>query len=196
MLALVSMCVLCGSGLCAQSRADSALVQMARAQVVFYDIPQVESLERPAIVRSRYNTVYPVSWQVRKASLTDDRASLQLFVIRLQGRAQKSQCHDTFYDRAAHRSICQGCEARYLQSVYFRTAKGRNALRIDMFRHTPSGDRYMCVYFVWLGSATMVSGVGSAPTERFAAGEDGSLGDPGDKYRVLFDAIVKNIDRR
>lgn len=183
-------------GLRAQSRIDTALVQMARAEVLFYDIPQVENLERPGIVRSRYNTVYPVSWQVRDASLTDGHAFLQLFVVRLQGREQKSRSLDTFYDRSAHRGICQGYAAQYLQSSYFRTAAGKNALRIDMFRPAPSGGEYLCVYFVSLGPGAMVSGTGRIPVRRIAAGDGASWGDPADKYRVLFDATVKNIDRR
>lgn len=184
------------AGLSAQSRVDTALVQMARAEVAFYDIPQVENLARPGIVRSRYNTVYPVSWQLRDATLTDGMASLQLFVVRLQGREQKSQSLDTFYDRSAHRGIAQGYGAQYLQSVYFRTAAGRDALRIDMFRQMPSGGEYLCVYFVRLGSAAMLSATGRIPVRQPAPRDDTSWGDPADKYRVLFDATVKNIDRR
>ena len=195
--ALIPACLLYAVCLSAQSRVDSALVQMARAQVAFYDIPQLEHLERPGIVRSRYNTVYPVSWQVADATLTDTQASVSLFVIRLANRQQKTQSLDTFYDRTLHRAICQQYQGRYLQSVYFRTAKGKNALRIDMLCDAePGGPQYRCVYFVWLSDRDIISGLGCAATERPLVQDSTSVGQTGGKYRVLFDALVKNIDRR
>lgn len=191
-----ALCFFCAAGTvrAQSSRADTALVQMARAEVLFYDIPQVESLEQPGIVRSRYNTVYPVSWTLRDASLSNGEALINFFVIRLRGREQKAQTADTFHDKSTHKGIAEGYGAQYLRSAYFRTAAGKSAVRINMYRKTKSGGEYVYVYFVLLNASSVVSSTAVAQT----ADPAGSGKEPENisKYEVLFDAMVKNIDRR
>lgn len=176
-----------------QTLADTALVQMARADVGLYDIPQVGDLVNIGIVRSRINTVYPASWRVENASLTNGEAFVSLFVVKLVGREIKTQTSETFQDEQMHRQIAAGKESRYVSSAYFRTAAGKNAVRINMYREKGTRCTYTYVYFVMLNASTMVSATawvsGSGASRSALKTEAG-------KYEVLFDAIVKNIDRR
>lgn len=178
----------------AQALVDTALVEMARADVEMYDIPQVESLMEPGIVRSRYNTVYPKSWMVKDASLTNGQGSVNFFIVRLQGKQQKNESANTFSDKKTHEGIAKGFEAEYTASSYFRTADGKNVLRVDMRRKKGTREDYVCVYFVQLTSSLMVSSTAVVPASGFP--DTDAFQDAVGKYLVLFDAMVKNIARR
>lgn len=189
------LCALCFSvPLSGQAlRVDTALVRMARGEVQEYVIPQMASLEQPGIVRSGYRTVYPSGWTLGKASLSDGEGLINFFVIRLQGPAQKAQTADTFYDEKTHRGIAEGYGGQYLGSEYFRTRAGKEAVRIVSFRSGMQGGEYVWVYFVRLSSGLTLSSTGIAPG---LPPRDGTLPQKAVRYQALFDAMIREVDRR
>ncbi len=189
------LCALCFSvPLSGQAlRVDTALVRMARGEVQEYVIPQMASLEQPGIVRSGYRTVYPSGWMLGKASLSDGEGLINFFVIRLQGPVQKAQTADTFYDEKAHRGIAEGYGGQYLGSEYFRTRAGKEAVRIASYRSGAQGGEYVWVYFVRLSSGLTLSSTGIAPG---LPPREGALPQKAARYQALFDAMIREVDRR
>lgn len=189
------LCALCFSvPLSGQAlRVDTALVRMARGEVQEYVIPQMASLEQPG------SCAAGIGWYIRrdgrwgKLRFPDGEGLINFFVIRLQGPAQKAQTADTFYDEKAHRGIAEGYGGRYLGSEYFRTRAGKEAVRIVSFRSGTQGGEYVWVYFVRLSSGLTLSSTGIAPG---LPPREGVLPQKAARYQALFDAMIREVDRR